>query len=131
MLTWPLLRLLGPRGVPLATGVGIAVGTVYFLVSYHRATNRDLRPLMRAIWPTGLAAALSISAAVLVGSRLPGWHGRLGAGVTILTRSALVIAASAAAYVATGFLRAGDAARVRALFANRSPATLATTEARA
>ena len=131
VLTWPLLRLLGPRGVPLATAVGIAVGTAYFLISYHRATDRDVRPLIRAIWPSAFAAAVSIGAAMVVGSHLPGWHGRVGAAVAIVARSALVIATSALAYVATGFLRAGDGARLREFFADRSAAAMAPTEARA
>jgi O-antigen/teichoic acid export membrane protein len=112
-LTWPLLHLLGPSGVPLATAIGVAVGTAYFMVSYHRVTHRPLAPLVRVVWPSLAAAVVAATVGAVVGSVLSEGSGRLDAGIAVACRGSVVLVAAAAILAATGFLRADEAARLR------------------
>jgi len=119
-LTWPLLHVLGPKGVPLATAIGVVVGTAHFLVSYHRATNRSVRPIVRAIWPSLVAAVVATGAGLLVRALLPAANGRLDA---IVVASCCTVAAVAAAVIVlaiTGFVASEDAARIRGMFGQRT-----------
>ena len=123
-LTWPLLSLLGPIGVPLATAVGITVGTGYFLFSYQRATHRPLTPLLRVVVRPVLAALIAGGAATLLAGFLPDGAGRAMAGLAVVCRSLLVLILTAVLLAAVGFFNRDELARLRRLLGHRLPRLL-------
>jgi O-antigen/teichoic acid export membrane protein len=125
-LTYPLLRLLGPTGVPVATAVGVAVSTVYFMVSYHRITGRPIAPVVTAIWPSLLAAVTGACAAALASGYLPDGPTRAGAALAVASRGGLVLLVAGMVLAATGFVRAEDRARLRRVFRQGLSRTAAT-----
>nr|WP_232534295.1 polysaccharide biosynthesis C-terminal domain-containing protein [Plantactinospora sp. KBS50] len=116
-LTVPLLMLAGPLGVPAATSLSVAVATGYFLLHFHRATRRPVRPVLRVLWPpvavsVAAGASTALLAAVLP---LPDGPGRLSAALAVTTRAGLTVGLAVALLVSCGYLRADDRARLRAL----------------
>lgn len=103
-LTWPLLTWLGPAGVPLATAVAVVVSTIHFVVSYHRATRRPVRPLIRVTWPSVVAATLGAAAGALVLRSLPPAGDRLSAAVAVAGAGCTVLLVAGLVLVPTGFL---------------------------
>lgn len=124
-LTWPLLRLLGPVGVPLATAVGITVGTGYFLLSYYGATHRPIAPLARVIWPSLVAASVAAIAGLGMGWVLGEGAGRIGAGLAVLCRGSVVLLVGGAVLASTGIVDADEIANLRRLWRLASPARAA------
>jgi O-antigen/teichoic acid export membrane protein len=123
-LTWPLLSLLGPIGVPLATAIGITVGTGYFLFSYQQATHRPLTPLLRVVVRPVLAALIAGGAVALLAGFLPDGAGRAMAGLAVVCRCLLVLVLTATLLAAAGFFSGGDLARLRRLLGHRIPRLL-------
>jgi O-antigen/teichoic acid export membrane protein len=114
-LTWPLLRLLGPQGVPLATAAGVVVGTGQFLVHYHRSTGQPLVPMATAL-ARPLAAATS--AGVIgwcVGHYLPDGLGRADGVLAAAGRGSVVLLVAVVALIATGSITADDRGRIARL----------------
>lgn len=107
-LTFPLLAVFGPKGVPLATGLACATATAYFFGHFHRSSGRPLAPLVRAAWKPfasgGLAVALTWSAFGL----LPDGPGRLGAAAATGSRAATVIVLATAGLFCLRFFDDGD-----------------------
>ncbi|MGX7671276.1 lipopolysaccharide biosynthesis protein [Plantactinospora sp. DSM 117369] len=124
-LTWPLLHLLGPAGVPLATSIGITVGTAYFVGRFHRTSGRPIGPVLRAVRPSLAAGALAGLAGGFAARVLPDGPGRLDAGLAVLTRSGVVVLLAASVLLGTGFLDRDDRARLRRLL--RGPRSMART----
>lgn len=118
-LTWPLLSLLGPVGVPLATAIGIAVGTGYFLFSYQRVTRRALTPLLQVVLRPLLAALVAGGAVALVADVLPDGPGRAMAGLAVASRSFLVLVLTAVLLAAVGFFGDDERVRLRRLLGRR------------
>ncbi|MDG4786348.1 oligosaccharide flippase family protein [Micromonospora sp. WMMD1102] len=114
-LTWPLWRLFGPLGVPLATSCGIAVGTVYFVVRFHRSTGRPIAPTLAAVRPAASAAILAGLGGTVAARFLPDGPGRLDAALAVLTRSGVVLLVALGVLVGAGFFSAQDRARLRRL----------------
>jgi O-antigen/teichoic acid export membrane protein len=111
-LTWPLLRILGPVGVPVATAVGVILSTVYFLTSYHRMADRPIAPLVRAIWPPLLAAIAAAAGGALAVPVLPDGPGRWEAGLAVLCRGSVVVFLAFGALVALGAFGGDDRERL-------------------
>lgn len=103
-LTWPLLSIWGPAGVPLATAIAIVLSTVYFVVSYHRVTHRSMLPLLRVTWPSTAAAVLGAGAGALVLRSLPPASDRLSAAVAVAGAGCTVLLVAGLLLVPTGFL---------------------------
>ena len=61
VLTIPLLEIFGPRGVPLATAIGVVIATIHFVTTYNRITDRPVAPLvfllLRPLVAAGVAGA--------------------------------------------------------------------------
>jgi O-antigen/teichoic acid export membrane protein len=121
-LTYPLLRLLGPVGVPLATAVGVVVATGYFLVSYQRATRRRLAPVLAEIGRPLLAAFATGLLVTFLAPVLPDGPGSWWAVLAVLTRGIAVVVIMVALLAATGFFDVAERARLAALLRRRSPA---------
>lgn len=110
--TLPLLKLLGPLGVPLATSVAVVLSTGYLVHYFHRHTERPVRPLLRVVWPP-VATALGVGLAVWsVAGWLPEGPGRLGAAVAVVVRAALVLVGTVGLLTLTGHLGAAEWSRV-------------------
>jgi O-antigen/teichoic acid export membrane protein len=90
-LTWPLLRLLGPAGVPVATAVAVVVATTQFMVSYHRVTGRPIGPMVRTVWPPLAAAILGALVGALAAPLLPDGPGRASALLAVVSRASVVV----------------------------------------
>ncbi|WP_428963030.1 lipopolysaccharide biosynthesis protein [Micromonospora fluostatini] len=114
-LTVPLLVLVGPLGVPLATALGIVLATGYFVVHFHRATARPLRPTLRTLWPPVAAATGAGLATAALAGLLPDGPGRLGAGLAVAARATLTLALTAVPLTLCGYLRADERTRLRSL----------------
>jgi peptidoglycan biosynthesis protein MviN/MurJ (putative lipid II flippase) len=112
-LTWPLLRLLGPPGVPVATSVGVAVSTGYFIWAYHRGTGRPIAPMVRAIWPSLGAAIAGAGVGAMLAPWLPDGPGRLDAAVAVGCRASIVVLVVACVLALTGFAGVDDRDRLR------------------
>lgn len=114
-LTWPLLWLLGPTGVPLATAAGVIVGTCHFLVHYHRSTGQPLVP-MAGIMARPIAAAVT---ATLIGwwvaADLPDEPGRAGGLVAAASRGSVVLLVAVVLLVVVGSITAEDRHRLARL----------------
>ncbi|MFY1669599.1 lipopolysaccharide biosynthesis protein [Plantactinospora sp. WMMB334] len=120
-LTWPLWRLFGPVGVPLATSCGIAAGTAYFVLRFHRSTGRPVTPMLTAVRPAMTAALAAGVGGVLAARFLPDGPGRLDAALAVATRSAVVLLIALAVLAGTGFLPARDRAELRRLVRRNRP----------
>jgi O-antigen/teichoic acid export membrane protein len=114
-LTWPLLRWWGPVGVPVATSIGIALSTVYFVANYHWATGRPIAPMLRAVRSPVLATIAGGVAGALLAPYLPDGTGRWAALVAVATRATVVVAVTVAVLAATRFVDADDRARLARL----------------
>lgn len=112
-LTWPLLYWLGPPGVPLATAIGVTASTIYFIVTYHRVTDRPLRPLLTVIWPSALASTVGVGAGLLAMQQLPSDGSRLDAGMAVLGGSAVILLTAGLVLFATGFMSANDRMQIK------------------
>lgn len=112
-LTVPLLRLIGPLGVPLATTATVSAMTLYFLAYFHRSSARPLMPLVRLLWPPVLAATLAGTLVWAAGTSLPDGSGRAEAALAVGCRGGLTILIAGAVLVALGFFDAKDRARAR------------------
>ena len=120
-LTWPLLRLLGPQGVPIATAVGILAGTCQFLVHYHRSTGQPLAPMARVL--AGPLAAAGVAAAVgwWLAPELPDGIGRSGALLAVACRGSVVLLVAVAVLLAVGSITAEDRERLTHLLRRPVP----------
>ncbi|MER7167435.1 lipopolysaccharide biosynthesis protein [Micromonospora sp. NPDC000207] len=114
-LTVPLLVLLGPLGVPLATSLGVALATGYFLTHFHRATARPVGPMLRVLWPPAAAATVAGLATAALTGLLPDGPGRAGALSALTSRAAVVLALAAALLLLCGYLRADERTRLRSV----------------
>lgn len=114
-LTVPLLVLVGPLGVPLATSLGVVLATGYFLAHFHRATGRPIGVLLRILWPPAAAATLAALVTAASTELLPDGPGRLGAAAAGSVRAALVFTLTAVLLLLCGYLRADERSRLRAL----------------
>jgi O-antigen/teichoic acid export membrane protein len=112
VLTIPLLRLLGPWGVPLSTTVSASVSTVYFFVHFHRSSRRPLAPLVRALWRPAVAGVVAASVTWLAAAGLPDGVGRADAAYAVVCRSGLVVLIAALVLAALGFPTAAERARL-------------------
>jgi O-antigen/teichoic acid export membrane protein len=121
VLTIPLLRLLGPWGVPLSTTVSASVSTVYFFAHFHRSSRRALAPLVRALWPPALAGVVAATATWLAEAGLPDGAGRANAAWAVVSRSGLVVVVAATILAALGFFTAAERASLRAMAAHLLP----------
>ncbi|GIG88503.1 lipopolysaccharide biosynthesis protein [Plantactinospora endophytica] len=114
-LTWPLLHLVGPAGVPLATSIGVALGTAYFIARFHRTSARPIGPVLRAVRPSVLAGAVAGLGGGLAARLLPDGPGRLDAALAVLTRSGVVLLLAVGVLLAAGFLAPADRTRLARL----------------
>ncbi len=125
LLTIPLLKLLGPWGVPLSTAIAVAVASGYFLVSFHRRSGRPTRLAVKAVVPPGMAAVMAIGFTFAVAGLLPDGPGRAGAALAVACRGGLATCLVLAVLAVLRYLDATDVARLRALLGwqRPSPAT--------
>ncbi|MEU1752820.1 oligosaccharide flippase family protein [Micromonospora matsumotoense] len=114
-LTVPLLVLVGPLGVPLATSCGVVLATGYFLAHFHRATSRPVGVLLRTLAPPAAAATLAGLVTAASTDLLPDGPGRLGAAAAGSARTTLVFALSTGLLLLCGYLRTDERSRLRAL----------------
>ncbi len=122
VLTLPLLRVLGMRGVPLATTLAVAVATAYYFGHVHRKLARPLAPVLHAMWPPTLAASVAGSLTWLAAPYLPGGADRAGAALAAACQGALTVCLAALILVLLGYFDAHDRARLRtALTSLRKP----------
>lgn len=113
-LTWPLYRAFGPIGIPLATAVAVVFGTAYFLVSYHRATDRPLGPVVRAVVAPVVAGVIATGVGLAAVALLPVPRGRPEAAAIAAAAVAAAATTALIIVVATGALRRDDLTRLRA-----------------
>jgi O-antigen/teichoic acid export membrane protein len=104
-LTLPLLHLVGPLGVPLATSAGVGLATGYVLVDFHRATARPIAPVLRALWPPIVAACSAGLLVAALSGFLPDGPGRGGAALAVTTRVALTLLLAGGLLLLSGHLR--------------------------
>ncbi|WP_338894359.1 oligosaccharide flippase family protein [Streptomyces sp. TG1A-60] len=121
LLTVPLLRLLGPWGVPLATTLAAFGGTVYFFAHFHSRSRRPVAPLLRALWPPVFAAVTAGVLACLVTFQLTPGTGRADAAVAVACRGGLTVLVAAALLALLGFFGASDLTRLRMALAGLTP----------
>jgi peptidoglycan biosynthesis protein MviN/MurJ (putative lipid II flippase) len=112
-----LLRLLGPQGVPIATAVGVLVGTCQFLVHYHRSTGQPLAPMAGPLAAAGMAAAVGWWLA----PQLPDGLGRSGALLAVACRGSVVLLVAVAVLLALGSITAEDRERLARLLRRPVP----------
>ncbi|WP_324268471.1 lipopolysaccharide biosynthesis protein, partial [Saccharopolyspora mangrovi] len=102
-LTLPLMLVVGPHGVPLATTLALSLITAYFFVYFHRSSGRPLAPLLRVLWPPALAAIVAGVFTWLLQPALPDGPGRVAAGLAVLCRGGLTFVVAAIVLAALGF----------------------------
>ncbi|WP_149827488.1 lipopolysaccharide biosynthesis protein [Streptomyces tailanensis] len=112
-LTVPLLRWLGPVGVPLSTAVAASAATVYFFVHFHRDSRRPFMPLVRAVGVPALAAAVAVALTWAAVPVLPEGPGRPGAALAVASRSGTALVITVGALAALGFFDRADRDRLR------------------
>jgi O-antigen/teichoic acid export membrane protein len=121
MLTWPLLMLLGPRGVPLATAVGVVVGTGWFLLHYSRSTGQPLAAMVDVLARPLVAATAAGVAGWWVGQHLPDGSGRLAGALTAAAQGSVVLLVASVALVAFGAVTVDDRSRLAELWRRPGP----------
>ena len=114
-LTWPLLWLLGPQGVPLATAAGVVAGTGQFLVHYHRSTGHPLAPMAEVLARPLAAAAAASVVGWWVGHYLPDGPGRAGGLLAAAGRGSVVLLVAVVVMIAIGSITAEDRHRLAQL----------------
>ena len=120
-LTWPLLRLLGPQGVPTATAIGVLAGTCQFLVHYHKSTGQPLAPMARVLAKPLAAAGGAVVAGWWLSPQLPDGLGRSGALLAIACRGSVVLLVAVVVLLALGSITAKDRERVAHLLRRSVP----------
>jgi O-antigen/teichoic acid export membrane protein len=120
-LTWPLLRLLGPHGVPIATAIGVLVGTCQFLVHYHRSTGQPLAPMAQVLARPLAAAGMAAAAGWWLAPQLPDGLGRSGALLAVACRGSVVLLVAVAILLALGSITADDRQRLAHLLRRPVP----------
>jgi O-antigen/teichoic acid export membrane protein len=121
LLTVPLLRLLGPWGVPLATTLAAFGGTLYFFARFHSRSRRPVAPLLRALWPPVFAAVTAGTLAWLVTFQLADGTDRVDAAVAVACRGGLTVLVAATLLALLGFFGASDLTRLRMALAGLTP----------
>ncbi|GAA5198575.1 oligosaccharide flippase family protein [Rugosimonospora acidiphila] len=128
-LTYPLARLVGPLGVPLATAIGVVASTGYFMLHFHRTSGRPIPPLVRVVWPPVMVAAIAGTVGAVAARFLPDGPDRWGAAAAVLCRGGLILAVAGALLVASGCVGRGDWRRLRGLVRRVAPAAAQPTVA--
>jgi O-antigen/teichoic acid export membrane protein len=114
-LTWPLLRLLGPQGVPIATAIGVLAGTCQFLGHYHHSTGQPLAPMARVLSRPLAAAGVAATVGWWAAPQLPDGLGRSGALLAVGCRGAVVLVVAVVALLLLGSITAEDRERLARL----------------
>ncbi|WP_309112524.1 oligosaccharide flippase family protein [Saccharothrix sp.] len=104
-LTIPLMLLMGPMGVPLATTLALSLVTAYFVLHFHRSSRRPIAPVVRVFWPPVVAAVVAGGVTWLLRSDLPDGPGRAAAGAAVACRCGLTLSVAAVVLAALGFFR--------------------------
>ena len=112
-LVLPLLKLLGPVGIPLSSTLSAVVASVYFFAHFHRSSRRPLAPLLRTVWPPALATVVAGLVTWLVLPGLPDGPGRWGAAAALASRAAVVTVTVGVCLALLGFCDRGDRVRLR------------------
>jgi O-antigen/teichoic acid export membrane protein len=120
-LTFPLLWLLGPAGVPVSTTLAILGATMYFFVRFHRASGRPGTPLLRALCPPALAALAAGTVTRVIALGLPTGTDRFGAAVAVTWQSALTILITALLLASAGFFDSSDRSRLLTVATKLAP----------
>jgi len=122
-----LLKFYGPLGGALSTAIAVTLSSAYFCIRFHRVTDRPISGLLRAIRPGVAAALIAGVCGGLAGLYLPEAAGRMGAGLAVFERGAIVLLVAGAVLAATGLVgpaeRSWLAARARRWPIPRRPAT--------
>lgn len=120
-LTIPLMLVVGPHGVPLATTLALSLITAYFFVYFHRSSGRPLAPLLGVLWPPVLAAIVAGGSTWLLQPALPDGPGRVAAGLAVVCRGGLTFAVAAIVLVALGFFETSSRNYLRLRTAGLTP----------
>lgn len=116
-LAVPLLLVLGPVGVPLATTVAYVLATAYFFWHFHRTSGRPLASLATAVWKPYAAAGTAVALVFAAAGLFPDPSGRLEATVAVASRVSLALALTTGALVVLRFFEAEDRALLARLLA--------------
>ncbi|WP_211464276.1 oligosaccharide flippase family protein [Actinocrinis puniceicyclus] len=121
LLTYPLLRLIGPSGVLLSTTLAAVGATGYFFVHFHRSSHRPIGPLLCALWPPTLAAAIAGAITEALAGRFPGGPGRTSAALAVAWQTGLIVLLAAVLLAAFRYFDGNDRSRLRAVITQLTP----------
>jgi O-antigen/teichoic acid export membrane protein len=113
LLTIPLLKLVGPLGVPMSTAIAAAVASIYFVTHFHRRSGRSGWVAIRTLVPPGVAAVLAMSVTFALTDSLPDGPGRAGAALAVGCRGGLAAFVALAVLAALRYIDRDDLARLR------------------
>jgi O-antigen/teichoic acid export membrane protein len=107
-LTMPLVLVFGAKGVPLATGLAIAIATLYFVLHFHRSSDRPLAPVLAVAWKPFAACGFAVVFTRAAFGLLPDGAGRLDAAAATISRAAGVVVLATAALACLRFFDGAD-----------------------
>jgi O-antigen/teichoic acid export membrane protein len=119
LLTVPLLKLVGPCGVPLSTAVAAAVASIYFVVHLHRRSGRSGWLAVRIFVPPCVAALVAICLTFALTDSLPDGPGRAGAALAVGCRGGLAAFVVLAVLAVARYVDATDLARLRTVLGSQ------------
>jgi O-antigen/teichoic acid export membrane protein len=114
-LTIPLLKIFGPRGVPLATAIGVVIATIHFMTTYNRITDRPVAPIVLQLLRPLFAAALAGAAGWWVAEAMASDAGRGPAAAAVVASTVTVTAIAIPMMFATGAVTRADLTRLRSI----------------
>jgi O-antigen/teichoic acid export membrane protein len=115
VLTIPLLEIFGPRGVPLATAIGVVIATIHFVTTYNRITDRPVAPLVLQLLRPLVAAGVAGAAGWWVAEAMASDAGRGPAAAAVVASTATVLAIAIPMMIATGAVIRADLTRLRSI----------------